>query len=108
MQLVSIGNNLHELSKPIILENKKKNISVCILLKLLPPRVLSVKLYKIKRGPLKDSLRTEYAPIRYLGGPRRGFGKQGNKYIYFRETREQKSKTEGNRRTNAMLGNREH
>ena len=32
-------------------------------------------------------------------GPPRGFGEQGNKAIYFRGTREQKSKTEGNRET---------
>ena len=41
-------------------------------------------------------------------GPPRGFGEQGNKTIYFRGTREQKSKTEGNRRTNVILGNKEH
>ena len=33
---------------------------------------------------------------------------QGNKVIYFRGTREQKSKTEVNRGTKAILGNREH
>ena len=36
------------------------------------------------------------------------FGEQGNKAIYFRGTREQKSKTEGNRGTKVMSGNREH
>ena len=41
-------------------------------------------------------------------GPPRGFGEQGNKAIYFRGTREQKSKTIGNRGTKAILGNREH
>ena len=35
-------------------------------------------------------------------------GEQGNKGIYFRRTREQRCKTEGNRGTNAILGNREH
>ena len=35
-------------------------------------------------------------------------GEQGNKAIYFRGTREQKSKTEGNRGTKAILGNKEH
>ena len=39
-----------------------------------------------------------------LWGPLRGFGEQGNKAIYFRETREQKSKTEGNRGTRAFWG----
>ena len=42
------------------------------------------------------------------GGPPRGLGEQGRKVIYFRGTREQKSKTEGNRGTKAVLGNREH
>ena len=37
-----------------------------------------------------------------------GFGEQGNKAIYFRGTREQKSKTEGNRGTKAIFGNKEH
>ena len=32
----------------------------------------------------------------------------GKKGIYFRRTREQRCKTEGNRGTNAILGNREH
>ena len=32
----------------------------------------------------------------YFRGPPRAFGEQGNKTIYFRRTREQKSKTEGN------------
>ena len=41
-------------------------------------------------------------------GPPRGFGEQGNKAIYFRGTREQKSQTEGSRGTKAILGNREH
>ena len=41
MQTVSIGDNLHEMSKPVLWENKK-NISVCRLLKILP-RVLSLK-----------------------------------------------------------------
>ena len=43
-----------------------------------------------------------------LWGPPMGFGEQGNKAIYFRGTREQKSKTEWNRGTKAILGNREH
>ena len=33
---------------------------------------------------------------------------QWNKAIYFRGIREQKSKTEGNRGTKGILGNREH
>ena len=37
-----------------------------------------------------------------------GLGEQGNKAIYFTGTREQKSKTEGNRVTKAILGNWEH
>ena len=41
-------------------------------------------------------------------GLSRGFREQGNKVICFRGTREQKSKTEGNRGTNANLGNGEH
>ena len=40
--------------------------------------------------------------------PSQGFGGTGNKAIYFSRTREQKSKTEGNRGTKAVLGNREH
>ena len=40
-------------------------------------------------------------------GPRRSFGEQGNKAIYFRGSREQKSKTEGNKRTKAIWGNTE-
>ena len=32
-------------------------------------------------------------------GPPKSFGEQWNKPIYFRRTREQKSKTEGNRET---------
>ena len=35
-----------------------------------------------------------------------GFGEQGNKAIYFSGTREQTSKTEGNRGTKAILGNK--
>ena len=41
-------------------------------------------------------------------GPPRGLGEQGNKANYFRGTREQKSKTEGNRGTKAILGKWEH
>ena len=41
-------------------------------------------------------------------GPPKGFGEQGNKAYYFRGTKGQKSKTEGNRGTKAILGNREH
>ena len=41
-------------------------------------------------------------------GPPRGFGEQGNNAIYFGGTREQKPKTEGNRGTKPVLGNREH
>ena len=36
-----------------------------------------------------------------------GFEGMGNRAIYFRGTREQKSKTEGNRKIKAILGNRE-
>ena len=46
--------------------------------------------------------------IQLLRPSPRGFGEQGNKAIYFRRTREQKSNTEGNRYTKAILGNREH
>ena len=35
------------------------------------------------------------------------FEEHGNKAIYFRGTREQKSKTEGNTGTKTILGNRE-
>ena len=42
----------------------------------------------------------------YEGGPPRLFEEQGKKAIYFRGTREQKYKTEGNRATKAILGNR--
>ena len=41
MQIVSIGDNLHEMSKPVFWE-KQENISKCRLLKILP-RILSVK-----------------------------------------------------------------
>ena len=41
MQIVSNGDNLHEMSKLVFWE-KKKNISICCLLKILP-RVLSIK-----------------------------------------------------------------
>ena len=44
----------------------------------------------------------------HFWGPPRGFGKQGNKAFYFREIREQKSKTERNRGTKAILRNKEH
>ena len=47
------------------------------------------------------------APICYEALPG-VWGSRGNKAIYFRGTREQKSKTEGNRGTKAILGNREH
>ena len=46
--------------------------------------------------------------VGYYGGPPRGLGEQGNKALYFRGTRKQKSKTEGIRGTKAILGNREH
>ena len=36
----------------------------------------------------------------------KAFGEQGNQAIYFRGTRKQKSKTEGNRGTKAFFGNR--
>ena len=39
---------------------------------------------------------------------RRVLGEQGNKGIYFRGTREQMSKDEGNRGTKAISGNKEH
>ena len=47
MQTVSIGDNLHEISKPVFLgvffwKKNKKNIPLCQLLKILP-RVLSVE-----------------------------------------------------------------
>ena len=49
MQIVSIGDNLHEMSNPVSRGKKrKKNISVCRLLKILP-RVLSVN-YSQKTG----------------------------------------------------------
>ena len=48
MQIVSIGDNLHEMSKPIFRESKK-NISVRGLLKILP-RVLSVKPHYAEKG----------------------------------------------------------
>ena len=35
MQIVSIGDNLHKMSKPVFWENKK-NILICCLLKILP------------------------------------------------------------------------
>ena len=42
MQIVSNGDNLHEMSNPVCWKKKKKkNISICHLLKILP-RVLSV------------------------------------------------------------------
>ena len=44
-------------------------------------------------------------PRQKYWGPPRGFGEQGNKAIYIRDTREQKSKTEGNK---CNFGNREH
>ena len=53
----------------------------------------------------KDKRRTD---PRYKRGPPRGFGEQRNKGIYFRETRKQRSKNEGNGETKAILGNREH
>ena len=42
MQIVSIGDNLHEMSKPCFLGEKKKHISTGCLLKLLP-RQLNIK-----------------------------------------------------------------
>ena len=41
------------------------------------------------------------------GGGGRG-GKQGNKVIYFRGTKEPKSKTDENRGSKAIWGNKEH
>ena len=41
MQIVSFGDNLHEISKPVFWEKIRKNISIYRLLKILP-RVLSV------------------------------------------------------------------
>ena len=43
MQIVSLGDNLHEMSNPVFWENKK-NLPKCCLLKILP-RVLSVNFY---------------------------------------------------------------
>ena len=40
--------------------------------------------------------------------PSQGFGEEGNKGIYFRETGEQRPNFEGNRGTKTILGNREH
>ena len=37
-----------------------------------------------------------------------GYGEQGNDVIYFRVTGELKSKNEGNRETNVILGSRQH
>ena len=42
MQIVSNGDNLHEMSNPVFWKNKK-NISICRLLKILL-RVLGIKL----------------------------------------------------------------
>ena len=42
MQIVSIGDNLHEMSDPVFCKKNKKNISKCPLLKILP-RVLGIK-----------------------------------------------------------------
>ena len=47
MQIVSIGDNLHEISNPVSRENKK-DISKCCLLKILPI-VLSITLCQDKR-----------------------------------------------------------
>ena len=46
MQIVSIGDNLHEMSKPVFRENKK-NFSVCRLLKILAlfPYIVCWKFY---------------------------------------------------------------
>ena len=41
---------------------------------------------------------------RHCRSPPRGSGEQGNKAIYLSGTREQKSRTEGNRETKAILG----
>ena len=43
-----------------------------------------------------------------LPWPSQGFWEQGNKAIYFRGTREQRSKIERNGETKGNLGNREH
>ena len=45
---------------------------------------------------IKDIFSRIYFTKLYFRGPPRAFGEQGNKAIYFRRTREQKSKTEGN------------
>ena len=37
-----IGDNYHEMSKPVFVEENKKNISICRLLEILP-RVLNLK-----------------------------------------------------------------
>ena len=42
MQIVSYGDNLHEMSKPVFWENEEKISSNCRLLKILP-RVLRLK-----------------------------------------------------------------
>ena len=52
MQIVSIGDNLHEISKPVSGKNRK-NISMCRLLKLLL-RVLSIN-YTVRNGDDNDS-----------------------------------------------------
>ena len=57
---------------------------------------------------MADDLKNLVCSIGHLGGPPRGLGEQGNKAIYFRGTRKQKSVTEGNKCTKAILGNREH
>ena len=42
MEIISVGDNLHEMSKAFFSEKNKKNMPVCRMLKILP-RVLSFK-----------------------------------------------------------------
>ena len=50
MQIVSNGDNLHEMSNPVPWKNKK-NISICHLLKILP-RVLSINNFSLQKSTL--------------------------------------------------------
>ena len=52
MQIVSIGDNLHEVSKLFSPRKNKKKISKCCLLKFLP-RELSVRKMTLQANPLK-------------------------------------------------------
>ena len=71
MQIVSIGDNLHEMSKPVFngdnlhemskpvfWKKEKKNISVCRLLKILP-RMLSVKKRDCHSSQYKSAIRAD-------------------------------------------------